>query len=584
MFLKNNFRPAYAGVCEPDNKARTKKQSSSMMFNSADSDDFNSFSSTSGADRRKAKKPNNKKSFEITPKTIIIAAASVVAVILIVLLASLMLGSGSDGVKYKDNAFVCYQVAEGEPYYVSMNGKQIDESFEGIVSLKAAADNSFAYLVEANSEEGTNVYIIADGKAKLVIEGATRCFDFADFAPGVVYESDGRVRYYHDENDAALKQNTLTDNFAISPDGSKVVYTVLNADKPDTVDVYIYTNEETVSKTLTTGILPIAVSNSGKYILGYSMDINDGAAKRLYVVAENEKFKIEGIKGSFDEIIYENADGTEFLFTATEAVTEGLRQRTYVYNCNEFKKDNKTAYLIGSGKCTPQITDPSIARLETVKDCYFQNIEGERSFYVDDKYSTSSPFNKKVLGQFDPNLKNFYYIDDNDNLCKLPVKDGKTKDYEKIAEDVKSFVVTNKGNIYYIDDDDGLRFYKVSTEKSTSVKTDVDSFSFYEYANELYFERLESMDADTAFQSNEGSESEAVMFDNRKVVVSPKFTNTYSKKTYAYFYDESNNTYSLFYTSNGKTFKFVAECGVINGNYFEDLGDKVEDIIGDIIS
>ena len=68
MFLKNGFRPAYAGVTPTDkhNGPATSRKTESMAFSSSETDDFNSFSSRSSSRRSSA--PKNRPSNSNRPK------------------------------------------------------------------------------------------------------------------------------------------------------------------------------------------------------------------------------------------------------------------------------------------------------------------------------------------------------------------------------------------------------------------------------------------------------------------------------------------------------------------------------------
>lgn len=579
MFLKNNFRPAFACATGADKPTRAVKQSNSVMFNSADTDDFNSFSSAPRSNPRPSynrppQRNNNNKNNNI--RTIAIAAASVVAVILLIVLAVAMLSSGGDGIKYEDNAFACYQSID-ETYYVSMNGKVMDTRFDNEVELKVAGDNSFAYVIE-DTADGYNVFLLKNKKLTPICDQVERCLGFAEFEVGVIYSTDGRIRYYYDESETVIERKNSADNFVISPDGSHIVYTVSDESDPSKINVCIYSDGNTTAQPLTAGIYPIAVSNNGKYVIGYSKSAD--TSRELYVVTEDDKFRIEGVSGSFADLTYVNADATEYVFT-TESITD-QSVRTYLFNCSGIKKDNRTAYYLGAGISAPQIVDSSIARLDTVKECYFRNMSKKSTFYVNKKYETTTI--AKYLGQFDSDLEHFYYIDESkSSLYSLEVKGSKTKEAKTISLDAKDFAVTNKGNIYFLDSYGDLNFYRTSKKKSARIMGDVSEFAFYEYANNLYFEKDEALNPECSYRTSEGSEAKEVEFGDHKVISAPKFTNSYSKKTYSYFWDDAKGAYVLFYTSNGKSFKFVSDCNVINGNHFEDIGDKIEDIIEDIV-
>ena len=79
--------------------------------------------------------------------------------------------------------------------------------------------------------------------------------------------------------------------------------------------------------------------------------------------------------------------------------------------------------------------------------------------------------------------------------------------------------------------------------------------------------------------TEEGSKEEDFTFGKVVPTSLPTVINAYSKKTYAYYYDETSDSYTLFYTSNGKTFSKVADCNTIST---EEVNSPIKDIIDDI--
>ncbi len=576
MFLRNNYRPAFASASPVDKPSKTAKGYDGIMFGSSETDDFRSFSSSgySKEPRRSQKPPRRTMTLEVSGRSIAIAIASILAVILVIILAVILLTSGSDNIEYRNNAFSSYKTIDGS-YRVSMNGKVMSTVFENEVELTPAKDNSFAYVVTEVGEK-ENVYILDGGKLKLELEGVDDVLALADFAPGIVYSMGGRIEYSYDDTTVSLARNndSTPKNFVISPDGSAMAYTIKNKNDQSIDDLYIYTSKQSAPEARSSGkasTIPVSVSNGGEFIVAYAIN---GDAKELYLVVENERHKINDVNGIFNEITYQNADGSEILFTTLV----GKEYHSYIYNCNKMKKKSNSAFDLGAGFSVPQIDDPSIACLETLKECYYQNITNEISFYVNKKYETNAI--ATYLGVFDPDMKYLYFInDEREVLVQLEVNKGEGEAASSIATDVKDFVITQKGNIYYIDGYGDLYFYKMSKAKPDRITSDVTKLNFYDCANDLYFEKIDSVEATGTYKTSEGSDHEDFEFGKQKLKTLPIFTNKYSKKTYAYYYNEEKDNYILFYSSNGRSFKKIAECEKIDQTHASELQEKIDDLL-----
>ena len=69
------------------------------------------------------------------------------------------------------------------------------------------------------------------------------------------------------------------------------------------------------------------------------------------------------------------------------------------------------------------------------------------------------------------------------------------------------------------------------------------------------------------------------MFGRTTLTSLPELTNTYSKKSYACYYDNTTDNYLLFYTSNGRSFRKVAECEKIITVHKNHLEAKVDEVV-----
>ena len=571
MFFKRTSRPAFACATASagamGNQSMSDKKYENFAFASSQSDDFNSFGSSSSARTQKSapKRPNQKKvTFEIPGKRIAIITAVIIAIIVVAALVIGLLLSKSGDVMYEDNTFIAYQEHDGT-YRIAMNGKVLKDVFTGEVKLTPAKNNAFAY-VEALVEDKTNVYILDNNKLTLLCEGIDNVLALAEYVPGVVYKDDIRVEYYFDDTHTSLadKDDHIPENFVISPDGTAVSYTKRNKNNSEIKDLYLCTSDRAMPKAITTGtisMVPVALSNNGENLVAY---VENADVKTLYLISDNSKQKISGIDGSFESLTAINADSTEMVFTAKN----GADTRTYVYNCTETKKGESVAYSISVGVAVPQITNPAVCTRESFKKCYFQNNSPETplTLYVNKKYEAIKI--SDYVGKIDPEEKYLYVINNqrgNNQLIQIKLlgeKSGKNTKATttQIASGVKDFVITNKGNIYYKDTWDDLFCQKISKTKPSKISKSINEFVFYDYSNQVLFEKSDVSGVSTVYTTEEGSSAEEFAFGKIVPTSLPTFTNAYSKKSYVYYYDENSDTYTLFYTSNGKSFSKVAEC------------------------
>ena len=583
MLFKNSFRPAFAGVGTTPKQYMTNKKYDGAIFDSTQSNDFEAFSSrsTSGG-YRPPKRPDRKTvTLEIPGRTIAIAIGAFVAFILLVSLVVSLFSSGNGNIAYENNAFACFEDTNGN-YRVVMNGKVMNNEFENEVALTEAKDNSFAYVTTV-VDNATNVYILEDGKLKLLCEKVDKVLALCDYEPGVIYKYGDKVEYSYNNLLTTLskKNDSLPENFVISPDGSAVAYTIKN--DSSLKDLYVYTENMSLPEARSKGdktTIPVSISNGGKYIVAYTESED---TKKLYLITEDKseykQYEINGVAGNYHSVVSKNTDASELIFTTKQ----DKDYRTYVYNCTSIKKDITVAHLVSNGYAVPQNIDPLVCSVKTFKKSYFKDVTSPLTIYVNKKYERHEIYN--YLGEIDPDSRYLYVIvEHKDNTLaqvELPgEKAGEViSNVSSIATDVTDFVITQKGNIYYIDGYGELYFYKLAKGKPTRIASDVTELTFYSYANELYFEKVNSVESNGVYTTAEGSDHKAFELAKTKLDSIIDLSNPYSKRSYTYYHNEENDKDILFYTANGNSFKKVAECNSIVSLHDDPLEKLVEDFL-----
>ena len=581
MLYNNNLRPAYASANSAEvHNSRSARDG--ICFNAANSetDDFNSFNTSQGSNEMKKppkKKKKAQKTFELNIKTVIIAAATLVAAVLLIVIFVAMANSSGSHLMLKNNSFLSYDI-DGT-YYVAMNGKTVDPSFENEISLIPADDNSFAYVIEHTSE-GDVVYLLEDKELTQIISSPVKeIITMSKFNPGIIYRKDNdAVYFYAGDDEGRITRSTTAANFIISEDASAIVYT--EPDNSDATVSKLYLYVDGGSESLAKNMVPVAVSKGGKYIYAYAIVATENAVtKKLYLIKPEEEGEKVEICDNFEDITYLNIKGDEIIYY-TGVSTD--KTRSYVYNANKDK-----SYEIGAGRCVPTLADPSIVCLSTLKNIVVQNTiptapGTSATHYINKNYEAT------LICRYNGSLNSkgdiFYYIDNDDTLRYIDLND-KSRTSEKIFDDVIDFVVTEKDNVYFIMDelDRDLIFYKSSTGKRKTIAGDVTGMTLNEYSNVLYF----NIDEDTkAYYTEEGSVKEIVEFDRAEIPVAPIFTDPAQKRSYAYLINPETDLYDIYFTASGKTFKLVSkDCDSVNkvsgtGTFYDDIRDALEDIFG----
>lgn len=559
MFLNKNVRLAYAGNSAPGNSDSSSRRKGLTLFDSGngETEDFNAFGSS--AETEEPKKPkkgqgNGKKKgdgIEINGKSLIIAIAAVVAVVLLIVLIVAIANAGGKDIKYEDNTFASYEDGNGS-YHVAMNGYVLGKAFDNAITVHTSADRSFAYVVE-DADDGYSVYILENKKLTLIVDGITEVLAYAGFTPGLVYNEGGSYYHYYDGGSERITKDSTSSDFVISDDGTTVAYTTVSEDNASNYNLYVFSDG--ISEKYAKNLTPVAIAQKGKYIYAYGVySSNDGAIiNKLYVLTEEDKIQVDfGGDYSFTGISYMNVKGDELLIY-TGDLENGYASFVYSVKAN-------TATRISKGICTPLTADNSIVQLATLKKALVNDGISNATYYIDKAYSVVRISN--YSGKIEPSGKYFYYINSENTLYRIDIT-NESGDSEQIDEDVVDFAVTQKGNVYYLNDEGRLTFQKRLSTKGQKIADDVVSMVMYDYSNTLYFE-IE--DTTKTYCTKEGSAREPVTFDSVTVTSLPDFDATFSKRSFAYFYDEDGDCYKIFYTSNGKSFKtVVSEAYSVNG-------------------
>ena len=608
MLNKNGMRPAFATAnAQGFSNADRARMNGHISFSESqpEADDFNAFGSApqkqKAAPQRpqptKQRPPKQKKPpVKIPVKAILAACGIIAAIILIIVIAVAIFSAPKKEIRIEDNAYFSYveTTEAGDVTRVVSNGKVIKQAFSGKVEIVPAADYSFAYIVEevAADEEGGRdagfyMYILKGNNLKEIDACADEMPQLAMLEPGLVYKQ-GSVYYYHSTDDSSPITANEADNFIISNDAKIVVYREVSKTTGEPVLKYFKNGASHVI--FSHDLTPVALSNDGKYVfatnyaqLGYFeiKKSDDAEVEPKMMFSSNDTSAFQGIGGI-------STSGKEIVFYAKS----NGKLMSYLYTIAA----KGTLTEIGEGKYVPISADNGVVCPDTFVNSYFERIldvtipeidideEIDEEDVEEQEEDTNDTelfvptvatyfFDKNgarhvadASGQFSPDMKYFYYIDEAFNLVKVPLNsDDFKKDAKTILNSVSNFKVIEKGNLYVMhtnpENKNGkIYFVDASTGKKPSIADKVDLESVQYCANSIYFS-ITSEDVATIYVSTNGSAKEVATFKSGTPTETPVIkigANGMGESAYAYFVD-ANGSVKLYYTSNGKKFSLVAQ-------------------------
>ncbi|MBQ8345409.1 MAG: hypothetical protein IJY42_03985 [Clostridia bacterium] len=574
MMFKKTYRPAYASATADCPRTSRDDRFSSATFSAGEADDVNAFGFSAQQrpqrpqqERRSA--PNNRpprfkgSGFSHREKRLFVIGIAAVVVLLALIISIIVAVATADrSIKKENNAFVAY--AHGDTYAVSANGK-VFNSFDGSVEVRPAADNSFAYVTE-DRPDGYRVYLLEGKKLEPMTDSTvTKVLAYADYKPGIVYESEGgKINICTEKiGEDRITSQVGVGEFVISGDATTVAYVEPSAGNENRTNVMIYRYGHEPTKLCQYQYGSIAgLSLDGTYAY-VNIRVGSGEYRLHYCDTTSDEIEkiVMGTEGNFGAIVATNVSGEEVIYTTVD----GTDVVTYLYSMKRKNKEDSVNPAVKIGKGLYSLTGPktNIACYETFKGAYLQGTTG-LSLSVsgaDVTYNTcriGKNYDKEDIasakGLFSPDEKYFYFVAGEENtLYQIELKDKKLN-RNTITTKVKDFVLTQKGNLYILNDEQTLYFRKASNNASKDpIAYDVAEMELFFGGNTLYFQQI---DSDIVYSTKEGSDESIVKFDSYQLTVLPFFTDASVKKTYTFVSDDAEG-WCLYYTSNGKSFKRI---------------------------
>jgi len=508
-------------------------------------------------------------------KPILAIVGVVVAVVLLIVIVVALFSAPNKNVKLEDNAYYTYTDSDGT-YHIVSNGKKVEHSFNGNVTLIPAKNYSFAYVFESVSDankSGVNMYILKGTKLES-IEGFADSIPtvYADYKPAFVYlEKDIYCYYSADGDQGPIVKKGTADNFVISNDGDVVVYTEASSVDPTYIDLKYFTRSGTEPTGLS-NLTPVGLSTDGSYIYATGMTSDTGITSLYYLQVNKRSLETSSPvaitsaskHGSFRAITGMNANGKEIIFSVDD-----LSKGTVV--SYRYKIKDTEPQMIAEGTFTPINTDKDTVCPDTFINTYFVCAN---NVAVDDEGGMSSMLATYVLekkgarkvantvGQFSPDEKYFYYVDEASNLVRVPLNSKDfARDEKNIVNAVADFAVVDKGDVYAMLLSQEISFWDASTGQRKRIIFNADLDSMRVCGNTV-FASISDKEVGTTvvYSSTGGSSKEEASFKDTELAQSPTIIMGGGTAGYALVKD-TNDSLRLYYTSNGKKFTFVSSCG-----------------------
>lgn len=581
MFLKNNFRHAFAGADGHTTKSNVTKNA--FMF--SETDEVADFGTTRSSSRNDGKAPNKNNSNNFNAKPVVIAVIAFIAIILLVVGVVFVASSISKDVKCEDNSFIAYK-DYNDVSRVAVNGKPIAE-YEGEIELIVADDCSFAYVIET-TEDGEMLYVLdTKEQTTITLDPVAKILDTASLKPGAIWydANDNRVYHYTEERGTDTMLSKASERsfvafdehyFLISGDGETVVFYRSGAAENTSDKLMMYKDHQESPVINKGGYIPVSISDNGEVIYVKNGPTEDSGYTLHVITVIDDIYSTYPVTKNFSRMIAMNKDGDEIVYT-----TMGEKESTFVLKLNLKRIDDEISPKKVGKNLVFAPVDPKgeIARFDTFEQCFFQ-IENDVEYYLADSanylYYLDSYDDPEVArvsktpGKFSPNGKRYFAIN-KDGIFGYYDLTNKASISEfnriRVSEgDINDFAVTQKGNVYLLSEN-RLMYYDLSKEKATPIHNSVSNISMHTAANILYFTTEGTLGV---FTTKEGAQMEKADMGSVTPTALPVFVDANSKDTFAGYYDADNAECVLIYTSNGKRFKHISECLAISGVEFVD--------------
>ncbi len=482
------------------------------------------------------------KKYKISPKILgIIAGILLVIIIAIIILVNIPWPKAAGYIIPENDLSFAYSETEDQTYIIS-SGKKEKSTIDGEI------------MQSVLSIDGNTLALLAEDETLYIYKNSS-LITAAEYVKNFKLSSNGTsVAYINDDEELVLytiedkKSKTITDevvtettSYQISPDGKSIAYAEGDLDE---FSMYVFVDGK--KKEIDENVLPLGLADNASLIYYYNIEKSS-----VYVVGEDENpIKLTNSPNSaYIPLVY-NSDHTQVLIASDSnwyiAVNGGEKQKISSKGISQF--GNQSAWITAFINGQTVITTPIIDFAEE----YFIDSNGTL-YYLTETFDAVEIADN--IGSFKTTAAGeiVYYLEEYGDLYR---GEGYGKDFEQIAEDVESFVITSDGSgCYYVDYDSTLRYVK-GTGNSEKIADDIHNLYITHDNYAIFLSDYSEQNGGTLYSSTNGNEKERISDD----VVITRIT---SKGTYYYCNGEDDSSYDIFGAAEGVDFDLIAE-GVRN--------------------
>ncbi len=452
----------------------------------------------------------------------IYAGIALAAVLVIVLLANLFSGSGYPQFSQGFNALY---MEDDEATTLLVGGKPLKTTIPGSAEVAAASLDRKTALIVASEDDTASLYTLVGSKLTEAVK---------ELDSTTVYLSDNGAYYVYYADDAmywgkvgskgtkVAESDDYPSNITLSPDGKALAYTVSDDDGELEARLFKGKDSEKISKNL----IPLVISNSGKYIYGLKQD--EGTYD-LYCY--NAKGEGEKISAEVSRTVSTNKDHTQLIFTGSDGksyavVKKGEKQKVTSSSLWMVTPDNTQVCVNGTAV---------VYGVSDLRNHVFSTGEGDL-VYVNGKWEADKLVSNVSDGRMSDDGKTILYCK-KDKVYSIKAKKG--AEGKELAEDVMSTRFLPDGKSFYWEDEDGVLYFQKGKGKAKKVAEDVqqtrlthDGYLIFQSDDEWYYSK------------NGG----------KKTKLSDEISYVSTGMDYTIYKDEDGNYY---YTAKGMKFKKI---------------------------
>ena len=452
----------------------------------------------------------------------IYAGIALAAVLVIVLLVNLF--SGSAYPQFSQSINPLYN-EDDEATTILVGGKPLKTTIPGTANIADVSLDAKTALIVASEDDTRSLYTLVGSKlTEAVKELDSRKVYLSDNGAYYVYYADDAMYWgkVGSKGTKVAESDDNPDNVTLSPDGKTLAYTVSNDDGELEARLFKGKDSEKISKDL----IPMVISNSGKYIYGLKQD-EEGTDLYCY----NPKGDGEKIAADVSDFyVLTNKDHTQLIFTGSDGksyavVKKGEKQKVSSSSLSMVTPNSSQVRGCGSAV---------VYGVSDLRNHIFSTGDDNDLVYVNGKWEADKLVSSVSNYQMSDDGKIILYRK-NDKVYSIKAKKG--AEGKELADDVRGARFLPDGKSFYWKDEDGVFYFQKGTGKAKKVAEDVETM------------RL-THDGYLIFQSDD--EWYYTKNGGKKTKLSDEISDIYTSLDCTIYRDEDGNYY---YAAKGMKFK-----------------------------